>query len=318
MPVMNKPTYLEPEDFAAYCRGPVQNMLSLLSISLKPGSQKLKQAGARALGYSCFEALASRWSRKESILRGLYAERCPSQRDRLTVKCGNIQVVYHPGIRCFIGMALRPGEECRYLDPELADYDEVAMVHLPPGAEIDLSSLKNFNREGSPSQRTVEDTLDDTYRAEFSYTIAQKDSSGTVAQGVITFLRTHEGLIVDVYDTGEERDEVIGSFGIMFTDRQENEAGPEEVRLYDAQPAYGGACSEVYCWFKTGVDNDEKSRLLHINPNEEMDISDLLFDSAQQAIDAANSGNWGIDREGMMEEGAVLVCVTHTIVSSPF
>lgn len=321
MPKMSQPRYLDPQAFAEYCRGPIQHMLSLLSLSLKPGSQKLQQVGARALGYRCYEALAAIWQRKEAIIQHMYAECCPVQANRLTIKAGNILVVYDERANCFLGMALRPGEEGRKLTVALADHDELAMVSLPEGAVLTLNdaTLKSFNADASPAGQAINEALDDTYRATFHYQV----NGDRGERGVISFLRTHEGVIVDVYDTGCSEDgdsaidEVIGSFGIMFTDRQENEVGPEQVNLYETHPQFGGRYGEHYRWYKTGVDDNDDSRLLHLGIDDELDFSDLIFNTADEAILALESEDWGTDLERAMEDGAVLVKITQQIVPSP-
>lgn len=315
-----KPNYLNPVDFAAYCRGPVMNMLDLLSIKLKPGSQKLKQVGARALGYSCFEALSSRWARVTRINERIHIELCSIQNGRLTLKAKNIVFTYDPDTNCFVGMALRPGEEGRALSVELSEYDEVCVVPLPEGAKLDaLTTPKHtilaagvFHEEGVGTL-DGSSTLGDT-RGSLSYQITTGEK---VESGTVHFIRTYEGIIIDVYAPGVDT-ECFSTGGVTFDDRQLNEEGPDQVNLADENPIYGGAFSESYCWYKTDVDHDENSRLLHINPGEEMDISDLLFKSQSEAIEGALSGSWGIDSDGLMESGAVLVKVTKTIVPSPF
>lgn len=310
---LQNPAYIAPNDFAAYCKGPMKAVAELLSLNFGPNSRKLKQVAARALGYSCYEALVARWTRKESITDGFYVERCSVQNGRLTIKSKNIVIVYDEEARCLIGMALRPGEEGRMLTVELADHDEVALLQIPEHITFKNDSFMIINREGHPSTFTINDKLDDTCRAVIPYfdTLENK-----IEECGLTILRTHEGIIVDLYDNYGH--ECIGSIGIEFQDRQESENGPELVNLHESEPVYGGNLGCYYRWMTVSSDDDSNDRLLPIDPDEEFSISDLLFDTPEQAIAAIEGGDWSVDSESIREYPGVLVKVTHQIVKTPY
>lgn len=312
---VKQPTYLEPQAFAAYCQGPIQNVLSLLSLKLGPNSMKLKQVAARALGYSCFEALVSRWTCKQAIADGFYAANCPIQDDRLTLKAKNIVIVYDPKANCLIAMALRPGEEGRRLSVEWAECDDGSLLYLPKNIFIDeeFDIIDQINSQGDPNALSIEESITGTFRAVLPY--RNRRTHKLTGAGIV-IMRTHEGIIIDYYD--EDMNEVEDSIGVMFTDRQESENGHEHVNLFNPELPFSGAYGTYYQWLKPGVDDADNDRLYPINPDEEFDVSSLHFNTADEAIAAILSGDWGTDGDSMTEEGAVLVKTTRQIVPSPF
>lgn len=300
------------ELFAQYCDGPFQNTLALLSLPMKKTSLKFKQAAARALGYSCYESLVAQWARTDLIRNGMVLESCETQGGRMTVKCKNILFVYDPSAHTFYGMSLRPGEEGRRIGIHLEDSEEdLASLPLPEGAVLCAhQSMKAF-------RESVEQSLQlDTGAVRASLIYQCVDDEGNIQQGTIEFCRTFEGLIIDLYSPDE--DASSASVGLMFSDRQFSESGDDAVDLSIARPCYTGHLGISYQWMKTDVDHDGRDRLLHIDPDEEVSISELLFESREKAIEAIESEAWGYSPEHLTDIGAVLVETTMRIMPSPY
>lgn len=301
--------------FEAYCEGPFRAMLlNIFSLDLGKKSNKLKQGAALSLGFNAYESLVELWARCERIKNGVHLEACSKQDDRFTLKAKNILFVYDPVRLCFVGMALRPGEEGRKLDASLADLDEVCIVEMPEGAVFSPNvSKKRFHAAVDGNNMDIDDIHSGSIQGPLQYTIVTDNG---VEIGEISVTRTDEGIILDVYEPGDES-EVFSSGGIMFTDRQ-CEGSEDLVNLVDTAPVFCGAYGEYYSWYRSGSDDESISRLLSINPGEETDISDFAFETLERAIECVENEDWGVGPEQMMEVGAVLVKHSFTIMPSPY
>ncbi len=73
-----------------------------------------------------------------------------------------------------------------------------------------------------------------------------------------------------------------------------------------------------YCWRREVHDDDGNLRRLNIGDpmTDEVDISDLLFDSPEQAAEAIRSEAWGYGEEEAAE--FVLLEVTTRKIDNPF
>lgn len=302
--------------FEAYCEGPFRSMLlNVFSLNLGKKSNKLKQGAALSLGFNAYESLVELWDRCERIKNGIHLEACFKQDDRFTLKAKNILFVYDPVRLCFVGMALRPGEEGRKLDASLADLDEVCIVEMPEGAVFSPNvSKKRFHAAVDGGDMAIDDIHSGSIQGPLQYTIVTDNG---VEIGEISVTRTDEGIILDVYEPGDES-EVFSSGGIMFTDRQESEGSEDLVNLVDMTPLFSGAYGEYYSWYKSGADDQNLSRLLSINPGEETDISDFMYETPERAIECVQNEEWGVDPEQMREVGGFLVKHTLTLVPSPY
>lgn len=303
------PDPITPEQFDAYCKGPFRNVLKLLSLPMSATGQKIKQAAARALNWSCFEAIQAHWMRSEHILGGIWLENCPQQHDRLTIKALNILFIFDPHNSRFVGISLRPGEEGRTFDlRHLMESDEdVVSVALPKGA------LPIVSKAFPDSRSDIAEALDSrTFPVRCCIPYSLPDEQ---AQGWVEIVRNGEGLSVDVYLPDEEE---YGGTWLMFSERQHADGGEDLVRQDIASPVYPGDFGVTYQWLRPDSNDDLENTLVALTNNGKNTISDTLFATPKEAIDAVRDELYGVGEDDIRDAGGVLIERTLRIVPSPF
>lgn len=294
--------YISRTEFDDYCNGTFTKVVASLPLAQKFSEKSLwfKEAAAMALGYADYDTLLLMWEREESIRQGVWAEWCAT-RNALSIKSMNIVAVYHPDLSQWFIASLRSGEEGRPLGTQSAESLECAVLECPQGAVFtSLKNAPNYLHECRDRDHA------DCIHLPFSYT--ENDVSRT---GYLQVVRTYEGLILDVFDASG--DESSDSVGVMFSDRSVAENDWLAVDLVDKKPLV----NTFYRWMRPRTDED-RPILDYIDPDEEFSVSELRFDSEQDAINMVASEEWNVNPQSMSDNHAVLIQWTAHVVKSPY
>lgn len=255
---------------------------------------KLNLIAAKMLGYKSYEALQPLHHREKMIQHALHVERCPFQNNRITIKAANIIVVFDDVENKIFFRPLSTGQEAEYVNEEncfnFFNFGELKMNM--DAAEYQLSL---------PSKYLLDPQIDAVFT----------DAEG----GEHAFLvkRTYEGLIFDIiYDykgDAGSMDTHAAAFDDADTDHFADQVSP---LLNRTLPSNDG---EYYQWL-TKIEIDDAVCYIHINPKEEVDISDVMFTSSKEAIEAINDEHWGIGPDEILERNCVLVKITKSLYNN--
>jgi hypothetical protein len=306
---LENPEYLNVADFEEYKRTRVANALGYVSSATK-NPNTANQVAARMLGWGSYEAMQPRHAREESIKSGVHWEMCPFQGGRLTIKAGNIVVVLDPHESALIGRALLPMEESQYLCADNMDascYFQEKKINLE---RLNAEAIKNHPRYTNEGGR--------------AHIFIPFTQGNEVVYGELSITRTYEGLIIDLFEG--EGDNVVhyDSIALMFTDAdfsdEDEITAVDQANVYYAAPLqHGDKSGAVYRWMRR-VDVDGAYRALTFFPGEEINISDLLFDSYEKAFDAVYARDeggclaeaWGVHPDFISEHGGFIAKVNIT------
>lgn len=279
--------YLNADEFQDYCEREFRDSLAILDINLK-NPNKLNQAASRALGWPCYEALKAMQDREHAIKEGIAIMRCESQLDRLTLKMKNVVVVFDGEFGELYIKAVGHGQEW-----------------MPLGRNNSLSLDMLGDNKKLPAVLSCDVDEDDSTRA-------------TLKTSFFTVLinRTHEGVILDVFDAEDtDFEECVDTAGVMFFEDAEIDGEEELVDLFS--PAEDirlkGLAGESYQWAKIVYNDDEEHELVPFNPGNEMDASEFVFETPEQAELALYDGTLGIQPEDIADEEGVLIRTLRTL-----
>lgn len=298
------PVVITPDNFENYINGPMQSVLSLLSLNMSSHSQKVKEMAARALNWSCYAALQHEWARIDHIKNKVWVERCSVQSGRVTMKAKNIQFIHEPQRNMMIGVALRHGEEGRefHYSETLEDCNKLCALRLPKGLKFSEGTLVNVAEN------------DSSYAGYFIYSL--EFTSSEIGSGIVVFARSETAIEVTV---ATHEGKIFSSLALTFRTRETVAGDCDRVDLTVSEPIYVGSQGTYYCWKKPDGYRDS-AYLTDLPTDEEEGLSSYRFDSRDEAVAATTDDNYPFFDEvkELAVQGAVLVKVTHQIVPSPY
>jgi len=301
------PHYLNTQAFNTYIDTDFQAVLDLLNMPLK--NPNLRQQGAaRALGWPNFEKLQVQQQRETNILTGLQVEHCPVQGDRLTIKANNVVVVVDCKKHQLLMSALRPGQEGMALVMDttseitriLCDVDETLTVDLDEATLI-------------PVKTGLQWTIPLNYH---------RRKTGFCGAHALVIERRQEEVFVQVIYDYQGDGGSISQHTLRYNSNDITPNAWQQVKLYRPldEVTLPDNDGDHFQWLRPIVCdydgyNETEWRFLHINPNEEICISEMIFSSEAKAQAAIDDEAFGLDREELEELGGVLVRVRKQLVT---
>jgi hypothetical protein len=303
---MTQPTYLNTLDFANYCaQSPaLHNVLQVLNMNVRNPELK-QQTAARMLNWPNYEALRHYQLREKAIRHAAFAEEVSDQQLRLLSR--NVVVSIDVATLQVQLKALKPGQrELALHNTPLFDPD--ACMRLPDGCRFD-GSVKQICRAFN------QQVCDLPEHSPISLTLP--------LQGGHRFLQvcvSDEGVIVDLYEDEDGVDTAAVEYTEhLVTDDVEQEIEQVYLHLppFMATPHPDG---EYYQFRRLVVCEDANGndihRLLTVDPDEEINLGDYLFNTTEEAYTFA-AENLDHSREDLREAEIVLTQVRRTLVAAP-
>jgi hypothetical protein len=287
------PNYLSLADFKRYIESNVKSALEIVGTELK-NPNKLNLIAAKMLGYKSYEAIQPLHHREKMINEALHVERCTFQNNRITIKATNIIVVFdHIESKIFF-RPLSSGQEFEFVNEDncfnLFDLGDIQINTDIVEYKLSLASKELLNPQVD---------------------VVFKDAKG----GEHAFLvkRTYEGLIFDIIYDYKGDSGSMGTHSVAFDDADtEHLADQISPLLNRTLPSDDG---EYYQWLKK-IEIDDAVRYIHINPKEEVDISNIMFTSHQEAVQGITNEYWGIGKDDILEHNCVLVKVSKALINN--
>lgn len=290
---MTTPNYLSINAFDAYIENNVKPALAVVGTNLK-NPNKLNQVAAKMLGYNSYEAIQPRHHRERMIRAKLFVERCPFQNNRVTIKAGNILIVFDNDACKIRFRALKPGQECELVNDH-NEFTAIDFTDMPLEMNLPLSEYRFSDVDKHLLDPQVDVIFHDTMGAEHAF----------------VFKRTYEGVIMDAIYDYKASAGTMESRAVAFddADAEDYEAVDQaNASFTDPLPAIDG---EHYQWLQP-IMTEHGLRYMKINEEEEICLSDLYFKTPADAILALEDGQWGAYPEDV--EDAVLVKTTTFLV----
>lgn len=293
--------YLSKTDFDLFIENEAKPLLKYLKLEPKK-KNLLNQFAARMLKFSSYEAIQPFHQKEKILSESLVVENCPVQGGRLTIKSTGVVVVVDTEKRLVMLRYLKSGEEGLYISPS----SDTQCINYSPENSNDFERV-----ELNPSHVNVEESDSGAIIATLSF--VQKDSQKNDEFCALSVTKTYEGIICDMaYSSNAGGDaEFIDTMAVCYSDYDEDEhntnlAAPLNSLLL---PKSDG---DYYQWLKP-VFIDGELRYIKVDSEKvnEIDLSDILFDSQSAAIEAVRNNTFGYTEECV--SGFAIVKVTKTI-----
>lgn len=304
--VVMYPHVVDKDVFSEYIKGPISSIMMMVSGTLKADIETLAKFGAIALGWSSYDDLKYAWRKQDNIRDSIFISRCNHQAGRIVFAAKNIKFVYFEDAYELVGMALRPGEEGRRIEPtdEQIAAGEAVVLKLPVG--LQFVGAGGFMHGAGPYSATglVE------YFAEFE--------SSEIGPGLVFFARSENGLEVSV----KQKDR-FGAYNIVdrvylpFSSRQFDDSDEDNVLIGEYEPRVPGGVDVQYQWLKTAKDDMGELELAPLDPVDGMSLSSGFFTRPDAAHNCVG-GDSIFSEEFLKSQGAVLVKSVRTIVKSAY
>lgn len=284
---------LSKEQFDSYIEKNVRPALNVVGTNLQ-NPNKLNQVAARMLGFGTYEEKLQPFHKRESNIReSIHFELCPFQGDRPTFKALNAIVVLDEAEQAIYARILRGGEEAQRVTE---DGDTYAIRY-------------GHKDEPTPSFSNIT-VAQDNGKVSFDFPVTLPN--GDIEKNHFSMVRTHEGIIIDVYYDIDASCEVYDSIGLMFSDIEDDDYRfPDQasVAVHAALPSCDGA---YYQWLKP-VSFDGETRFITIDTDggSKPNLSAMLFTSPQEAREAVLDGRFDFHPEDV--DGCVIVRVDKRI-----
>ena len=292
-----KPTYHSIADFEAVKLARVIPALSCFSIDTK-NKNKLDEATARFLGYDSYNAIKPLHDREIAIKTGIHLEHCPLQGGALTVKSGNVLLVFDEHEQTIRVRVLSNGQEHQYVTQ---DNQTGSIRFTDLGVEPSLS----FALERMTITAKTETVL--------SLALPAQNHSGASAEAWVFHIQRNPDKLILAVLHPDDRGDV---FAYEFDDCGDHA---------QVDQAYASLClptkgleGEHYRWMRAVVDYDGvTARLVTMGEDNEVAPSEILWGSYDEAATVLRNEDWGGCWEADEFREGVIVKVTHSVVGRP-
>lgn len=254
---------------------------------------KCNQMAARLMGYASYESLEPLLKAEKEIKEAIYSGSCKHQSNNHTFKAGNALFVFDASNGSICMKGLTPRTETHHVCENSCD-DALLFASL----KMDMSNIevsKEISLSGSPS---------------LSFNLKGIDENGAIVLFDCQIARTSEGVIFDVYFS--ESGDLYGTLALSFCDY----SGHESVDQYKAMFAntLNSADGDYFHWVLK-VNTEYGLRYLRTRTAEGMEfpLSDLIFNTVEEAKEALESGAFGYTSEDYEDGELVLVNVQKRI-----
>lgn len=295
--------YISIADFKHFKTTRALPALEVVGTNLR-NENKLNQVAARMLGYSSYEALQPFHAREQAIREGVYAERCPIQGGRFTLKSRNLVVVFDKREQKILFRALFPGQEREAVTDQNAT--RVVLLNAEDDLTYDFAPVSDsLKQESQPEGQ----------RLSFEFVALANpldDSSAVPCQ--CDAIATEEGLVVNLYVDIHGDFSELDSVALEYID----DATPEQVAAVDQvsapfAPQAAGLDGHFYHFRKVAIDHEGKTRLLAQEWDDEMmPLTGFVFASKQEVREFLDEEDWSYGWGDL--EGLVLCEVTRKVV----
>lgn len=284
---------LSKEQFDNFIEQNVRPALHVVGTNLQ-NPNKLNQVAARMLGFGTYEEKLQPFHKRESNIRErIHFELCPFQGNKPTFKAHNIIVVLDDAEQAIYARILRSGEETQRV---VEDGDTFAIRYSSEDEPTpDFSNIVVTQGDGKVS-------------FDFSVTFP----NGDIDKNHFSMVRTHEGIIIDVYYDIDASCVLYDSIGLMFSDIDDDDYRWPEQAAFSVHAALPSCDGVYYQWLKPAC-FDGETRFISIDTDEgsKPDLSAMLFTSPQEAREAVLDGRFDFYPEDV--DGCVIVRVDKRI-----
>jgi len=287
-----KKVYVTKESLQDYIETKLKPSLLLIGTNLTNKS-KCNQMAARQLGYASYESLQPMLKAEEFIATGLYYAPCKHQENLKTFKAKNIILVLDDVEDVLLIKVIAENEETI----KVTEMGACQLINFP-GLSLDFSDLKvDINKSEAGDVQAL-------------FKFSGVDKNGLSVKFDCNVLRTHEGVILDVY---EEEGAHYGTLGVCFDD-EENEELVDQYKALFAE-TLNSIDGDFYQWLMRCADDEGGVRYLPIKPNEGMpySLSELLFPTVEKSKESLETGIAGYTYSDLEGLDIVLVNVKKTI-----